>query len=186
MKKPSAYDLTQVALSTALLAVASILILPIGVIPITLQVFFFLFLPALLGPVKGLMTIILYIIMGLIGLPVFAGGSGGIASVVSPSFGYVIGALVVAWIVGKGLLKYRNRVHTLGIMSIALGVLYVIGMSYQYMIMAFYLQTPVSFTNIMSVNFTVFLPIDILKMVLAVGLYDRLYKLPFARRIVKL
>lgn len=185
LKKPSTYDLTQVALSAALLAVSSIVVLPIGVIPITLQVFFFLFIPALLGPAKGLMTIILYVIMGLIGLPVFAGGSGGIGSILSPSFGYIIGALIVAWIVGKGLLNYRNIWHTLGIMSIGLGALYVVGMSYQYLIMNGFLQTPISFLSIISVNFSVFLPIDILKMVLAAGLYGRLYKLPFARRIAK-
>ncbi|MCC5895342.1 MAG: biotin transporter BioY [Alkalibacterium sp.] len=186
MKKPSAYDLTQIALSTALLAVSSIVVLPIGVIPITLQVFFFLFIPALLGPLKGLMTIILYIIMGLIGLPVFAGGSGGIGSIMSPSFGYIIGALIVALIVGKGLLKHRNKLQTLGIMSIGLAALYAIGMSYQYVIMTVFLDTPISFMSILSVNFSVFLPIDLLKMVLAVGLYDRLYKLPFTRRIDKL
>lgn len=186
MKKPSAFDLTQIALSTALLAVSSIVVLPIGVIPITLQVFFFLFIPALLGPLKGLMTIILYIVMGLIGLPVFAGGSGGIGSILSPSFGYVLGALVVALIVGTGMKNYKSKLHTLGMMGVALGALYVIGMSYQYLVMNTVLQTPISIMSILSVNFTVFLPIDVLKLILAVGLYDRLYKLPFAKRIAKL
>ena len=185
MEKTSAYDLTQVALSAALLAVSSVLIIPTGVIPITLQVFFFLFIPALLGPVKGLLTIALYIAMGLIGLPVFAGGSGGIGSLLSPSFGYVIGALAVAWTVGKGLYVYKNRWHTVGVMGIGIGVLYVIGMSYQYVIMNTLLQTPVGVKSIISINLTVFLPIDILKAVCAVGLYERLYTLPFTKRINK-
>lgn len=186
MKKPSAHDLTQIALSAALLAVSSIVVLPIGVIPITLQVFFFLFIPALLGPVKGLMTIILYIVMGLIGMPVFAGGSGGMGSILSPSFGYIVGALAVAWIVGAGLKKQRNKWEMTGIMSLGLGVLYITGMSYQYILMNTVLDSPISLVSIVSMNLTVFLPIDALKMLLAIALYDRLSSLPFARRIVKL
>lgn len=183
MKKTSAYDLTQIAMSAALLAASSVIVIPVGVIPITLQVFFFLFIPALLGPVKGLLTIALYITMGLIGLPVFAGGSGGIGSLLSPSFGYVIGALAVAWIVGKGLHLYKGRWHTAGVMGMGIAVLYAIGMSYQYVIMNTILQTPIGIMSILSVNLTVFLPIDILKAVFAVGLYERLYALPFAKRI---
>ncbi|WP_051503671.1 biotin transporter BioY [Alkalibacterium sp. AK22] len=185
MKKPSTYDLTQIALSAALLAVSSIVIIPIGVIPITLQVFFFFLIPALLGPVKGLTTVLLYTFMGLIGLPVFAGGTGGLGSILSPSFGYILGAMPVAWLVGSGLLKNKGKWYTLGLMGAGLAVLYGIGMAYQYVIMHNVLDTPVTFWSILSMNMTVFLPVDAVKLLFAAGLYTRLARLPFARRIAK-
>lgn len=186
MKRFSSKDLTQVALSTALLAVSSVIVIPIGVIPITLQVFFFFFIPALLGPIKGIMVVALYLLMGLVGLPVFAGGTGGLMSVLSPSFGYLLGALAVAWIVGKAFIKKRSLVSKAVVMAASLVLLYTVGMAYQYLIMNYVLSTPFSLNNILTLNLTVFLPVDLVKLVFALGLYERLKQLPFARRIDKL
>ncbi|MCC5889514.1 MAG: biotin transporter BioY [Alkalibacterium sp.] len=186
MKRLSSNDLTQIALSAALLAVSSLIVIPVGVVPITLQVFFFFFLPALLGPIKGTMVVALYLFMGLVGLPVFAGGTGGLMSVLSPSFGYLLGALAVAWIVGKTFLKQRSLLYKAAVMTVALLLLYAVGMSYQYLIMNYVLSTPLSLNSILTINLTVFLPIDLVKLVFAFGLYERLKKLPFARRIDKL
>ncbi|TVP92838.1 MAG: biotin transporter BioY [Alkalibacterium sp.] len=186
VKRLSSNDLTQIALSAALLAVSSLIVIPVGVVPITLQVFFFFFLPALLGPIKGIMVVALYLFMGLVGLPVFAGGTGGLMSVLSPSFGYLLGALAVAWIVGKTFLKQRSLLYKSAVMTVALLLLYAVGMSYQYLIMNYVLSTPLSLNSILTINLTVFLPIDLVKLVFAFGLYERLKKLPFARRIDKL
>lgn len=186
MKRLSSNDLTQIALSAALLAVSSLIVIPVGVIPITLQVFFFFFLPALLGPVKGIMVVALYLLMGLIGLPVFAGGTGGLMSVLSPSFGYLLGALVVAWLVGKAYLRQSPLFYKAAVMALSLVLLYAVGMAYQFVIMNYVLSTPFSLNSILTMNLTVFLPIDLIKLVFAFGLYERLKKLPFARRIDKL
>lgn len=186
MKRLSSNDLTQIALSAALLAASSLIVIPIGVIPITLQVFFFFFLPALLGPIKGIMVVALYLFMGLVGLPVFAGGTGGLMSVLSPSFGYLLGALAVAWIVGKSYQRERNYFYKSAVMVLSLILLYAVGMTYQYMMMNYVLNTPLSLSSILTVNLTVFLPIDLVKLVFAFSLYERLKKLPFARRIDKL
>lgn len=186
MKRLSSNDLTQVALSAALLAASSLIVIPVGVIPITLQVFFFFFLPALLGPFKGIMVVTLYLFMGLVGLPVFAGGTGGLMSVLSPSFGYLLGALAVAWIVGKAYLQKRNYLYKSAAMVLSLILLYAVGMTYQYMMMNYVMNTPFSLSSILTMNLTVFLPIDLVKLVFAFSLYERLKKLPFARRIDKL
>lgn len=186
MKKLSSNDLTQIAISTALLAVSSLIVIPIGVIPITLQVFFFFFIPSLLGPVKGIMVVALYLFMGLIGLPVFAGGTGGLMSVLSPSFGYLLGGLAVAWPVGKAYAYQKSYFYKAAVMAVSLIMLYAVGVIYQYMMMNHVLGTPLSLNSILTLNLTVFLPIDLVKLVFAFSMSERLNKLPFARRIDKL
>src|SRR5699024_6273824 len=101
MKSLSTKDFILMAMFAAMLAVASVFVIPIGPVPITLQVFFFLLIPSLLGAFKGLITISLYLILGLIGLPVFAGGTQGFQALLSPSFGYLIGSLAVALYLGR-------------------------------------------------------------------------------------
>lgn len=176
-------DLTQIALSTAFLAVASLIIIPTGMVPITLQVVLFLLIPAILGPLKSMMVIALYTLAGLIGLPVFAGGAGGIGQFLSPSFGYILGALPMVWFIGKGMQRTKNRLQTGVIMLIGVIILYSIGIAYQYGLLNGVLDTPVTLSTILRTNLTIFLPIDTLKVLVAVIVYERLRKLSFYKRI---
>lgn len=174
LKKLVTKDLLQISLFTAMLSVASVFVIPIGPVPITLQVFFFLLIPALLGAYKGALSILLYIILGLIGMPVFAGGSGGFQSVLSPSFGYIIGALFLAIFIGKAGEKEKRFLNMTGIMVVSILLLYTFGMSYQYILMNHVLSTPISWTTVLITNTTAFLPFDILKAIAASATYDRL------------
>jgi biotin transport system substrate-specific component len=185
LKKISTKDLTQIALSTALLAVASLVIIPIGMVPITLQVVLFLLIPAILGPVKSVLVISLYTIAGLLGFPVFAGGSGGIGQLLSPSFGYILGAMPMGWFIGKTIERTKNKVQTGLIMLTSVIILYIIGIAYQYGLLNFVLSTPVSLSTLIKTNMTIFFPIDSLKVLIAVILYDRLKKMSFYKRINK-
>ncbi|MFO8068523.1 MAG: biotin transporter BioY [Alkalibacterium sp.] len=183
LKKITTNDLTQIALSTAFLAVASLIIIPIGMVPITLQVVLFLLIPAILGPVKSILVIGLYTLAGLLGFPVFAGGVGGIGQLLSPSFGYVLGAMPMGWFIGKTIEWTKNKVQTGLIMMISLILLYTIGIAYQYGLLNGVLNTPVALSTLIKTNLTIFFPIDSLKILIAVILYDRLKKLSFYKRI---
>ncbi|WP_413527647.1 biotin transporter BioY [Marinilactibacillus psychrotolerans] len=163
MKKLSTKDLVQIAVLTSMLSVASVFAIPIGPIPITLQVFFFLLIPALMGRYKGALTILLYMLLGLIGFPVFAGGSGGFQSVLSPAFGYIIGAVLVSLVVGRLHEKRVSSMEVISTMIVGILLLYVVGITYQYVIMNVYLQTPISWQAIILTNITTFLPIDMVK-----------------------
>lgn len=167
-------DLIYIALFTALLSVASIVVIPIGPVPISLQVFFFLLIPALLGPMRGSLSISLYIILGLIGIPVFAGGSGGLQSFLSPSFGYLIGAVVVVVYVGHTVHSHQGFIRILIHMAIAILILYFFGVIYQYVIMNRVMNTAISLNTILFTNLTVFLPIDLIKAFFAASIYRRL------------
>lgn len=163
MEKLSTKDLVQIAVLTSMLSVASIFVIPIGPVPITLQVFFFLLIPALVGRLKGALTILLYMLLGLIGFPVFAGGSGGFQSILSPTFGYIVGAVLVSLVVGRLHGKKSSSIQMISTMIVGILLLYVVGISYQYVIMNVYLQTPISWQAIILTNLTTFLPIDMVK-----------------------
>ncbi|MDN6193974.1 MAG: biotin transporter BioY [Alkalibacterium sp.] len=182
-KKINTKDLTQIAISTTLLAIASLVIIPIGFVPITLQVVLFLLIPAILGPVKGIMAIGIYMLAGLLGFPVFAGGAGGIGQLLSPSFGYILGAIPVGLFIGKGINKMTTKIQNGLIMLVGVFILYVIGIAYQYGLLNIVLDTPVKLGAILTTNLTVFLPIDTLKVLVSVLIYERLKKLSFYKRI---
>lgn len=183
MKTLTTKDLTQIAILTAMISIASYVVIPIGPVPITLQVFFFLLIPALLGSFKGTVSLALYVLLGLIGLPVFAGGSGGLQSLISPSFGYLIGYIILAPFVGQlgSGKKEVSVIKVTSFMTIAVLLLYAIGMSYQYLIMNYLLGTPITFPTILIGNLTVFLPLDIVKAAGAAVVYNRLKSLSVIR-----
>ncbi len=95
-------DMVLVALFAALTAIGGWLSfpLPFSPVPITLQVLFVLLAGALLGPMRGALSQIIYVLIGAIGLPVFAQFSGGIGILVGPTGGYLIGFIVAAFLVG--------------------------------------------------------------------------------------
>ena len=89
----SARTLTEVALSAALLVVCSLISVPAAV-PFTLQTFGVFVILVILGWKKGCTAILLYILLGLIGLPVFSGAKGGPAALFGPTGGYILGFLL--------------------------------------------------------------------------------------------
>lgn len=181
MKKLEARDMTQIALFTAMMAISSLFALPIGPVPITLQVFLFLLIPALLGAYKGTISMALYVTLGLIGMPVFAGGSGGLQSILSPSFGYLLAYIVLAPLVGKLGEKDLPFLPMLTGMAIVILFLYSIGMTYQYIIMNYVLGTSITWSAILSINLFTFLPFDLVKAFGAAAVYVRLKEIAAIR-----
>src|SRR3989338_7427809 len=81
--------------------------LPFTPVPITLQTLVVLLSGAVLGPYYGALSMILYLIVGAIGLPVFAGGGSGIGALLGPTGGYLFSYPVAAFVIGK-LLEKKN------------------------------------------------------------------------------
>ena len=103
--------------------------LPFTPIPITGQTFAVLFLGAVLGSKKGGLSLALYILEGMIGLPVFAGGTGGMAVLFGPTAGYLIGFIPASILVGylseKGF--DRNWIPMFFALFLGLAVTYLFG-----------------------------------------------------------
>lgn len=99
-KRNPTRDLALISVFAAFIAACSIISIPIGAAPITLQTFAVLLAGAVLGSRRGLLAVLLYLAIGAIGLPVFAGGGAGIAEFVSPTGGYLLGFPLAAWLAG--------------------------------------------------------------------------------------
>lgn len=149
------------ALCAALIAVGAFIRIPVPVVPFTLQTFFVTLAGLLLGARLGALSALLYVTLGLIGLPIFAGG-GGPGYVLQPSFGYLIGFVLGAYVTGK--LAAQGSKTPLGRMYAAafvgLAVVYLCGMLYYAALKAFYFATPVPVGNILLYCFLIFLPGD--------------------------
>ena len=88
------------SLLAALTAVGAYIAIPIGPVPIVLQNLFVYLTGLLLGCRWGMMGIAAYLLAGAVGLPVFAGGKGGIGHLVGPTGGYLLGFLPAVAIIG--------------------------------------------------------------------------------------
>src|SRR3972149_8733623 len=88
------------SLWAALTAVGAYIHVPIGPVPIVLSTLFVLLSGLLLGSRWGLTSMCLYLLVGAIGMPVFAGGKGGLAHFLGPTGGYLFGFLFASWITG--------------------------------------------------------------------------------------
>lgn len=85
----------------ALTAIGAFIVIPVQPVPFTLQTFFTALAGALLGGRAGGMSQIVYVILGCIGLPVFAAGKAGVGVLFGPTGGYLIGFIIGAYVIGK-------------------------------------------------------------------------------------
>ncbi|MFT8395894.1 biotin transporter BioY [Propionibacterium sp.] len=97
-----ASDIALIAVFAALMAVLAIIppIFTVGAIPFAIQVIAVLLTPLVLGPLRGGCACALYLLVGIAGLPVFAGGHSGPAAIIGPTGGYLLGFVVQGFIVG--------------------------------------------------------------------------------------
>ncbi|SMC29317.1 biotin transport system substrate-specific component [Clostridium acidisoli DSM 12555] len=156
------------ALFAALTAIGALITIPIGPVPITLQDMFPMLAGLILGAEIGALSQIVYILIGLIGLPVLAGGTGGINSVFTPSFGYLIGFLLAAFVIGKISGKIKKLTFTKAFLLCIVGmiVIYAVGIPYLYLILNNFLGKKVTIQYAIKVGFVLFIPGDIIKTII--------------------
>ena len=119
------------SLFAALTAVGAFLAIPIGPVPIVLQNMFVYLAGLLLGGRWGLASVGVYLLAGACGLPVFAGGLGGIGRLIGPTGGYLIGYLPTVFLIGQISQKAKPRIVT-DVLAMVCGtlVLYAFGVSW--------------------------------------------------------
>lgn len=165
-KKPNMQMLTLTALFVALMAAGAFIKIPIGPVPITFQVSFATLAGLLLGKKYGALSVLLYVVLGLIGLPVFAKG-GGIGYVMQPTFGYLLGFIGGAFIAGA----VANKVEKPSLWRLiwanvaGLAAVYAIALVYVYLLSNFVLGTALGVGPLLMNYFLLFIPGD-----LAVGI----------------
>ena len=100
--------------------------IPFSPVPVTLQVFFVLLAGSMLKSKWGSLSMIVYTLLGIAGLPVFAGGSSGIGVLLGPTGGYIIGFILAAYIIGKLSEKTENNARSrllINAFNMSIGVL---------------------------------------------------------------
>ena len=151
----------------ALIAVGAFIKIPVPVVPFTLQFLFTSLAGLLLGSRYGAVSVMLYILLGLIGLPVFANG-GGINYVLQPSFGYMPGFALGAFVTGRIAEKSPNPSYSRLIIANFAGLLivYALGMVYYALISDLYLGTPIGLWPLFVYCFVLAVPGDIVLCIL--------------------
>ncbi|MBU0971653.1 MAG: biotin transporter BioY [Proteobacteria bacterium] len=119
------------ALFVALIAMGAFIAIPLGPVPIVLQNLFVLLAAIILGPVWGLACVGIYLLIGLAGLPVFAGGTSGIGKLFGPTGGYLIAYLPAVFVTGALSKKLKtNMAGDVIAMVIGSLIVYAIGVSW--------------------------------------------------------
>jgi biotin transport system substrate-specific component len=166
-----------VSLFAALLCVSSYIVIPIGPVPVTLQVFFIVLTGAVLGPRMGALSVVIWILLGTFGLPVFAGGKAGPMVLLGPTGGYLPGFAICAWIVGAlTRSQISSRVRIGAVMVVGMAVAYVIGLIGFMASFAFFLQKPMTVQQALAIAVYPFVLFDLAKIVLAAWLTPVLWK----------
>ena len=167
-------NLILTALFAALTAVGAFLRIPTPTSSFTLQVFFTAMAGVLLGSRRGAASQTVYVLLGLVGLPVFTSG-GGPGVLLQPTGGFLPGMIAMAWVTGR---ITERRGHSFGTICLACAVgllaLYAVGLPWMHGILAGYLQQDWSVQQTLVSGMLVFLPWDLGKLLLAAVLCSRI------------
>ena len=167
-KKFTTRDLILCALFTALSAIGAFIRIPVPLVPFTLQITFTTLAGLLLGSKKGAISVAVYVLMGLIGIPVFTQG-GGFSYVLKPSFGFLVAFIIGAFVTGLIVEKKQNPsfLRILGASFAGMAFVYVLGAIYIYIICNFVINAPVSIGKTVMSCFVLVAPGNIALAILA-------------------
>ena len=177
-------SMAMTAMFTALITAGAYIRIPVPVCPFTLQFLFTTLAGLILGKNRGAAASALYVALGLAGLPVFTGG-GGLAYVLQPTFGYLIGFIAGSYITGA--IARSGKADTRRLLTgcfAGLAVVYALGMIYYYVISAVYLNEPVGIGALFLYCFVLAVPGDIALCILSAALAKRLMPVIHAKGTV--
>jgi len=138
-------DMTLIGLFVALMIAGAFIKIPnplYPAVPLTFQLFFSIYAGLLLSSRNAFYSQLIYVLLGLMGLPVFAYG-GGLGYLFNPTFGYIIGFLISATLIGS-LTKKQIGQRSLLIATIGYLIIYSVGNTYMYLILHLYLKKEIT------------------------------------------
>lgn len=175
------------ALFAVLTAIGAQLRIPFPVVPLTLQTLMVILSGTILGPYAGACSQILYLVLGLMGLPVFAGG-GGVHYFLHPTFGFLAGFIPGSWL--AGYLAERKGVD--GSMwsyvpacIAGMAAIYLCGLAVLYLNLNFLAGKSITLSSVVKMGLIPFLPGDILKIAVIAFLSSRIVPSLKSRGLVR-
>jgi len=143
--------------------------LPFTPVPLTLQTFFVLLSGAFLGAGLGLTVQASYLLLGVLGVPLFSGSSAGLAYLFGPSAGYLCGFLIAAFFLGRALGNNKQvLISNFVLFCVADAIILLSGAIWLKFILG------ISFTQALYLGFLPFIPGDLMKLSLAVFIYSKI------------
>ena len=190
--KSNIQNFTESALMAAILCIVGPIVIPIGMVPMSFANMAIYLTILLLDKKKAIISVILYLFIGFIGLPVFSGFTGGVGKLFGPTGGYLMGYLVMSLIAGK-ILEMLDKIKdgkrffsdsTDKVKSVKWYINFrqiwalVIGTTGLYFVGTLWLmfQSKLTFAAALSVGVLPFVFFDIIKIVAAVGLGNAIKK----------
>jgi len=134
-------------------------------VPYSLQSMLVFLAGGILNRRTAVLSILAYILLGLVGIPVFASPPyGGPGYFLIPTFGFLLGFILTAWTVAFCLERWGNTLvaHILSVVT-GITVMYLIGLPYLYIILNFYLGKAVDVGYVIKIGFLPFIGLDLIK-----------------------
>lgn len=164
-----ARDAMLVLAGAAVVALLAQITIELPLVPITGQTLGVLLVGAALGARRGGAALLTYMLAGLAGAPVFAGFAGGPASVLTPSFGFILGFIPAAFVAGWCAERAWDRrpLAALAGFTLASAVPFFIGLPYLALILQTVIGVPTDLSGVLAAGLWPFIPGGIVKAVLA-------------------
>lgn len=173
----SARELSLVALFAALSGIGGFVRVPIPYVPLTLQTLMVMFSGLILGGRLAALSQLVYILVGLMGIPIFAHG-GGPGYVLQPTFGYLLGFVIGAYVIGRLTEKRQrlNRPYLLFALVTGTLAIYTLGVAVLYFNIRLIQQKALSLSAAVKIGFLVPIPGDCIKIAVLLYLGPLLYE----------
>ena len=171
MKRTTTHNIIFCTLFVTLIIVGAFIKIPIPPIPLTLQSLFVLLSGLILGKKLGTLSVLIYILLGLMGLPIFAGGIGGVGSLLMPSFGFIIGFALASCICGL----LADKPYIASFLSMA--SIYVCGITYYVILQSFVLNETVDLTKLFVGTLVLSIPKDIVVCLISATISKKVKKI---------
>jgi len=157
----------------ALMAVSAFIRIPLPTVPITFQPLIVMLVPMVFGASVSFIGMFLYLLLGLIGLPIFAHG-GGIAYVLNPTFGYLLGFVISSVVIGYISDKTENIKGFISGGLLGLIIIYFLGVCYLFININYVQGKPMSMMTALKIGFFIPIWLDLVKLVIAAFIAGKL------------
>ncbi len=175
-------DMILISLFAALTAIGTFIRIPMQPVPFSLQTVFVMYSGLILGGRRAFAAMAVYILVGLLGAPIFANGASGPGYVLSPSFGYLLGFMLAAYVIGKLSEKVEKLtiVKASAILVFGTVLIYLIGLPYLYMVITFVLGKDIGFSGTLAAGLIPFMLPDLIKLFVVAS--TTVYVMPILKR----
>ena len=164
-----ARKLTLCALFAALIAIGTHIKIPTPLLPLTFQTLFVVLSGLVLGRRYGALSVCVYVVAGVMGLPVFTG------SALNPTFGYIVGFIPGAWLSGYIAERFKPCFMTWTLGAVAgIAVIYAVGIPYYYVMSKYYIGNEIGAKTLLLYFVLMPIPGDVAKSILAGLIVQRL------------